>query len=282
MPFVTTRDGCRIHFDHRGEGHGSAVLLIMGFMTPGTAWFHQVETLQHHHHVIWLDNRGCGGSDAPQGPYSMGQFALDCMAVLDAVGVQQAHIVGMSMGGMIAQHVALNHRPRCSSLTLMGTHAGGPQTWIPPLPTLFFGARTIVPSKAVRLSGFERLLFPRDWLTPERKQELRPHLERDYGKPVAIAPLLAQHAAMRGHDTRPRLAQLAGLPTLVIQPGRDHMVRPKFSLELHRLIPGAKLLALQHSGHGVVRQFFQEVNHALQSHFGHVDHPRASHAASHG
>lgn len=269
MAFAVAADGCRIHYEHRG--HGPAVLLLMGLATPGSAWAFQVEALQHTHHVIWLDNRGCGQSDAPAGPYSMAQFAADAMAVLDAVGEQQAHVVGMSMGGMIAQHVALNYRQRCLSLTLMGTFAGGPDNLLPPLPTLVHGAKTLIPHKDIRLGGFERLLFPRDWLTPERRKMLRPYLERDYGQPVKLSALLAQLAAIRGHDTRKRLPQLAGLPTLIVQPGRDHMVRPRSSTELHRLIPGARLLAFAESGHGVARQYYKEVNEALGHHFAHAE-----------
>src|SRR5262249_47051276 len=110
--------------------------LIMGLGWPSYSWYRSRPFLTQHYRTIALDNRGVGQSDAPPGPYSITQMAADCGAVLNAARVNAAHIIGVSMGGMIAQEFALQYPKKVRSLTLGCTAAGGPQAVLPDMAAL--------------------------------------------------------------------------------------------------------------------------------------------------
>ena len=100
MPY-TTNNGVKLYWDSLGQG--PPVLLIMGLSFTHEMWYRILPVLTEHHRVILFDNRGMGRSDVPRGPYSMRRMAEDAGIVLDAAGVSAAHVIGASLGGMIAQ-----------------------------------------------------------------------------------------------------------------------------------------------------------------------------------
>ena len=120
----TVNQGAKIYWDEVGEGE--PLLLIMGLGYPSCAWHRTRPVLSKKYRTIALDNRGVGRSDMPPGPYSIALMASDAAAVLDAAGVESAHVFGISMGGMIAQEFALQYPKRVRSLILGCTAAGGP------------------------------------------------------------------------------------------------------------------------------------------------------------
>jgi pimeloyl-ACP methyl ester carboxylesterase len=128
--------GARIHYEvhesHAGPG-APAVVLIQGLGLSSRFWFDLPDRLRPKWRVVLLDNRGVGRSDRPRGPYRMAAMADDVAAVLNAAGVQRACIVGISLGGMIAQHVALRHPARVAGLVLLATTAGFPHARLPPI-----------------------------------------------------------------------------------------------------------------------------------------------------
>src|SRR5262249_33146086 len=123
MP-ITTNQGVKIFWNE--EGAGEPLLLIMGLGYPSAAWYRTRPILSSKFRTIALDNRGVGQSDMPPGPYPIAVMAADAAAVLDAAGVESAHVFGISMGGMIAQEFALQYPHRVRSLILGCTAAGGP------------------------------------------------------------------------------------------------------------------------------------------------------------
>src|ERR1700733_12802711 len=123
MPFVENQ-GARIYWDE--QGHGTPVLLIMGLSYPSSMWHRTRPALASHYRTVAFDNRGVGRSEVPFGPYPIALMASDAAAVLDAAGIESAHLFGVSMGGMIAQEFALQYPKRVLSLTLGCTAAGGP------------------------------------------------------------------------------------------------------------------------------------------------------------
>src|SRR5690349_4091284 len=128
MPFVT-RPGADIHYEMQGE-EGPVVVLLQGLGLSSRFWFDVPDSLwkdpARPRRVITIDNRGTGRSSRPRGwaPWTLGTMADDVAAVLDDAGVADAVIVGISMGGMIAQHVALRHRTRVRGLVLLATSPG--------------------------------------------------------------------------------------------------------------------------------------------------------------
>jgi len=112
-------NGCKIYYQVKGEGN--PLVLLMGFGADGDVWALHVEEYQKHFKCIILDNRGVGKSDQPLGPYSTEMMADDTIAVMDHLGLDVVQVAGISMGGAIAQSLALNHPQRVKSLCLIST-----------------------------------------------------------------------------------------------------------------------------------------------------------------
>lgn len=265
MQSFVAPQGHTIEYDRRGSG--PPVLLIMGFATPGSAWMGQVDGLSADHEVIWFNNRGVSGSGSPAGTWTMAEFAADALALLDHLGHQTAHVVGQSMGGMIAQHVALAAPQRVRTLSLLATHAGGPGAARPPLAAWPWLVLNGAPSRRLRVAAMARLLFPAAVRAQPGFAAVAADLDRDYGPGQPKATVARQLRAMRAHDTRARLAELGGRPVLVLQPGHDILIAPHHSEALHAAIAGSELLRLPEAGHGAIRQCAGQVNAALRGVF---------------
>lgn len=272
MPQATVDD---VQLHYQVAGAGTPVLLIMGLSVPGTAWRFQHPVIAQSHQVCWFDNRGVGGSDAPAPPYTMAQMAADAVGLMDHLGWRDAHVVGVSMGGMVAQHVALEHRARVRSLSLLATHAGGALARLPHASGSWHFLRAMLGPKAGRIDATAHLLFPPAFRARTDPAWIRDVLTKDFGKRPPKNGRRGQLRAVFGHDTRGRLGELAGLPTLVIKPERDILVRPTESERLHRDIPGSRILRLPEAGHGLLRQDADAINAALLSHFAAADAARA-------
>src|SRR4051812_6158418 len=109
------RDGVSIYYEVHGAG-GDPLLLLMGLGVDAHGWEMQLAAMAERHRVVLVDNRGVGRSDKPRGPYTTALLAEDALGALDAAGVHRAHVVGLSMGGMIAQELALAHPDRVGAL----------------------------------------------------------------------------------------------------------------------------------------------------------------------
>ena len=269
MPFAVLPDA-RVSYDTAGD-RGSPVLLVMGFGVPGSMWMNQVAALARRHRVAWFDNVGAGGETKGRTLLRMRDLAAHARAVLDALGWDDAHVVGVSMGGMIAQELALSSNARVRSLSLIATHAGGWRNILPPPASLYLFARGFLGPRGGRARALERLIFPDEYLRTVDLAPLRAAL-RD--QVVAAAPAwdrLRQLAAVFGHRAAHRLHQLSGTPTLVVKASKDRLIRPREHHRLHELIPGSRLVELAEAGHAVLHQCAHAVNQALLDHFARVD-----------
>jgi len=112
-----------ISINYSVEGKGEPLFLIMGFSGSKMAWYFQRRAFRKHFQVVTFDNRGVGESGKPAGPYSMQMFVDDTVGLMDHLGIEKAHILGVSMGGMIAQHIAISHPERVRKLVLGCTFA---------------------------------------------------------------------------------------------------------------------------------------------------------------
>jgi len=230
----------------RAEGAGEPVLMIMGLAGSSQAWFRLLPHVAEGHRAIVFDNRGTGDSDGVSGPLRMRDLVADALAVLDAAEVRRAHLIGVSMGGMVAQHLALDHRDRVRSLILGCTTAGGrgAPSW------------RLLAGTALRPLLGPRRTFP--ILAPalyaqrtrrERPERVRADLEMRIADATDVRTSYAQMAAIAGHDTRERLRELAGLPVTVIHGADDTLVPSRHGRFLAEAILGARLVELADCGH---------------------------------
>lgn len=244
MPYTTSSDGARIHYEEHGTG--DPVLLIMGLGSNAYGWYRTIPWLSERHRVIPFDNRGTGRSDVPEGAYSIAQMADDAAAVLDAAGCDRAHVVGASLGGMIAQRLALRHAPRLRSLILVCTTPGGARAARPGpevLAALTQGGED--PSTVYRRNAW--FLYGDDTRTshPGRIEEDIVHRSKI---PTPPAGYLGQLQATMGHDTWEELPAIR-IPTLVVHGDADLLVPTENGRLIASRIPGAQLVLIPGAGH---------------------------------
>jgi 3-oxoadipate enol-lactonase len=249
----------------RSYGEGEPVLMIMGFMGSSRAWFRMLPHIARGHRAIVFDNRGTGDSDRPRGLFTMDDLVRDAVAVLDAAGESSAHVLGVSMGGMIAQHLALDHPERVRSLALCCTHPGGRRPG--GLPWRMLASIALRPLAGP--GGTFRIVAP--LLYSERtRSQARDRLEEDMrmraGELTPAHTAIGQGAAIAGHDSRSRLGELR-MPVLVVHGEEDRLVPVECGYELARLIPHAQLEIVPNAGHLLGTDAEQEVAGALLGFF---------------
>lgn len=268
---VTLPDGVRIHaIDQRptGAAAGSAapaVLWLQGLNAPGAAWAVQLAHFGRTVRSLAPDSRGVGRSDAPPGPYTTAGLAADALAILDAHGVERAHVVGLSLGGAVAQELALQAPARVRSLALIGSFAAqAPRSaallraWRALYP---LAAQTPALREAWELQSYAWLFTDRFWRT---ESNVRAALRFASTQPLqAKEGFLGQIDAALAHDARHRLPSLR-LPTLVVHGALDQLSPVAAGEELASLIPGAELLVVPDAGHAVNLEGQRAVNSALR------------------
>jgi 3-oxoadipate enol-lactonase len=241
--------GTRIYYDVLGA-EGPYVVLLQGLGLSSTFWFDLPRRLTVEGaspcRVVVIDNRGVGRSDRPWGPYRVGQLADDVAAVLDAAGVARAFVLGISLGGMIAQHVALRHPGRVAGLGLLATTPGLPYGVLPSPATLWALLRAPF-ARDPRLVA--RVLLSKKHL-PQARQLLAKWPAAMRAEPVMARVFFAQFAAAAGHAAALRLGSIRS-PTAIVAGAEDDVIPPANSRVLARRIPGAVLEILPDVGHAI-------------------------------
>jgi len=223
-------------------GEGAPLLLIQGLGYGRWGWEPIVPGLAARHRVVSFDNRGIGESDKPEGPYTAAQMAGDALQVLDEAGIDRAHVLGASLGGMIAQELAVAAPERVDKLVLCCTTPGGPSTVPMPEVTvqLFAEAQTLAPEVALRR-------FVENALGEDPPAGLVDELfARRVANPPDPAGWQAQAAAGIGFQGVE--GQIAA-PTLVLGGTADNVVDHRNAEVLARRIPGARVELLAGAGH---------------------------------
>jgi 3-oxoadipate enol-lactonase len=241
MPFIQNQ-GAKIYWDERSVGQ--PILLIMGLGYPSDMWWRTRPVLDSRYRTIVLDNRGVGRSEVPPGPYPIALMAADAVAVLDAAGVENAHVFGISMGGMIAQEFALQYPTRVRSLILGCTAAGGPNAVRaePEATELLMNRGSMTPEEAA-LAAIP-YIYDRD--TPRDRIDDDLAIRRPWFAPPEA--YLAQLQGILAWEADSRLPQIKA-PTLVIHGENDRLVRLGNGQRIASRIPGAKLVTLPHASH---------------------------------
>lgn len=264
MPAIS-RTGAQISYTRAGAG--PPVLLVQGVGVIGRGWKPQVDGLEDRFTLISIDNRGIGQSTSDEPP-TIEAMAADVLAVADAEQIERFHLVGHSMGGVIAQQVALEATPRVSSLMLLCTFLKGRQgTMIAP-GMLGTAIRSRIGTRRMRRRAFVELVMTRDYLATRERDRLCDELAELFGRDLADSPpiIMQQLKAMGRFDASSRLAGLEHVRTLVISAEHDCIARPQYGRALAAAIPGARYVEIAGAGHAVTIQRAAEVNRLLREH----------------
>ena len=237
-----------IKMEYYVEGSGPPLLMIMGLGGQASSWGEPLlEGLQRHFTTIRFSNRGTGATDKPADGYTIRQMADDAAELMDAIGIGKAHVFGISMGGMIAQEVVLNHPQKVQRLVLGCTNCG-------PAHSVAVSAQTLARfGHIMQLPVEERI--QRYWeitVTPEFMQSRADFLARiiELGMttPTPMETFGRQFGAAQAFDTHDRLSQIKS-PTLILHGDRDILVPAENAEILHEQIPGSRVRIVQGTGH---------------------------------
>ena len=259
MAFAEAADGTRLHYEVFGARRGEPLLLIQGLGADSRGWLRQRRAFAGRYRCIVFDNRGAGRSDHPPAPYDLEVMAADAIAVLDAAGVGRAHILGVSMGGIFAQIIAVRHPDRVRSLVLACT-ACRHHEW----------RRALLAEWAATAAAHGMGPFARQavrWLIGPRS------LRRFWPAVGLVGPLamtgspdafVAQVEAILAMDDALR-GELAGVavPSLVLVGSQDILTPMGDSEELAEEIPGAELVVVRGAAHGFMLEHGATFNRAV-------------------
>jgi 3-oxoadipate enol-lactonase len=241
---LADRGHTQIFWEERGSGE--PLLLVMGHGWPRQMWARHLPALTERFRVITFDNRGVGQTATTLSQWTLADMADDALAVLDAAGVIQAHVYGASMGGGIAQVMALEHPERVGSLILGCTAAKAAQRRVPVWPLTRYLLPVLLAGREARTVAFARALVYGPATDPALIAEDVRLLE-SLSRPTE--GIRAQRRAVLDYEgSQPRLGSIRS-PTLIIHGSDDRLVPLRYGAELARLIPGAELVVLPGAGH---------------------------------
>lgn len=270
MPKIQA-NGIQLHYEKHGQG--DPLVLIQGLGHPLEMWFKQVPALAEEFQAIIFDNRGTGQSDKPPGPYTISLMAHDVLGLLDQLGVGAAHLLGVSMGGFIAQELAIRSPTRVRKLVLLSTCYGGPEywaalkqswplagylghrpwrLWLSPLKLM----KTISPGALYRQS-LRSLVTPEFYReNPEVIDEL---VRRSLAHPPSLDTLRWQLQAVGAFNAENRVRQIQA-PTLAIGAREDRIVPLMLTQRLAERIPKAQFMVIEGAAHLAFIEKAEELN----------------------
>ena len=255
---IVTANGVDLWVDQ--EGSGEDVLFISGLADEGACWVDQVAGLAGGYRVTTFDNRGVGRSSTPDGPFRIPDFAADTIGLMDALGLDGAHVVGSSMGGAIAQELALAHPDRVRSLVLNGTWCRGDRFLHEVFRSWMWAAR-----KADRTRDFLLVVnlwcfAPRIWNDGTMDTWLDAAEASDHQQSVDAFCRSAE--ALLHHDTADRLGAIT-VPTLVTVGELDLTLPERFSRQIVERVRGARLVVIPQAGHQPFQELPEDYNRLL-------------------
>jgi len=259
MPYTTIGD-IDIYYEIHGPPDAPPLVLIGGWASYRWIWFRQVLALKEKYRCIVFDNRGAGKSSKPDIPYSMEMFAADTVGLLDALEIQKAHVLGISMGGLIAQQVAISYPEKVRSLILVATHFGGPN--IVPMYDRNLALLSAIPTETISKEQAREMRY-RATFSEEFLSENRDVLDKiDVWAEKHPTPLFAQihqATAVGDFDGEDDVKNIAA-PTLIIHGDNDKAVPVENGKLLDSSIPHSRLSLIEGASHFSIIERYEEFN----------------------
>jgi pimeloyl-ACP methyl ester carboxylesterase len=249
-------------------GTGPAVLCVQGVGVAGSGWGPQVPALAERYRVITFDNRGIGATPRGAGALTIERMAADARAILDAEGIERCHVVGHSMGGLIALALALAAPARVLSLSMLCTFADGAGPTRPSGRMIVLGLRSRIGTRTMRRLAMQDMLFTPEWLRGRDRAALAEALNALFGRDLGVsAPIVDEQLKVMGrYDATPQLARLSGIPALVVSGRHDPIAPPVLGRAIAQGIGGARYVELEDASHALVIQAADRVNALLRDH----------------
>jgi pimeloyl-ACP methyl ester carboxylesterase len=254
MPTVEA-NGQRLYYEEQGDGE--PLLCVMGLAADVLAWTLQLPAFSAHHRTVVFDNRDVGRSSRAEGSYEISDMAQDALALADALGLERFHVLGVSMGGAIAQEMALAAPERLATLTLAVTYGGSGRAG-----RVLAASWSAEALRATREEQVDKLLYltlSERMFEDEQMVEYMRTLSLQNPHPQEPEAFIRQLDASSRHETRDRLPGI-DLPVHVIGAEHDILVPVWKSREVAELIPGSRLSVMAAAPHGVNVEGAQEFN----------------------
>jgi len=259
---IAKNGSVEVYYEIFGSGPAT-LLLIEGIGYSRWMWDGQIEELPQQLKLVVFDNRGVGKSSSPPGPYSMNDFAEDIQSIVREAGLQNLYVLGVSMGGMIAQEYYFAHRENVKGLILSNTNYGKgsvlPSAQV--LKTLSEGASAGFTFEGIseRMRGAFSERF-----TTEDKDKFDQLVRRRLAIGDDAKGYMGQLYAVAAFDSYKRLGEI-GVPTLVITGDKDIVVPPENAFELHKMIPSSRLVVFKDAGHALCIERSRDFNRRVVS-----------------
>jgi pimeloyl-ACP methyl ester carboxylesterase len=240
-------------------------MMIMGLRRNIEWWYHQIPTLAKHFKVVVFDNRGAGRSEKPAKDYTIRLFADVEEALMDELNIDQAHVLGVSMGGYIAQELAINHPQKVADLVLGCTGCGGEKAVLMSAERLekFTANKNLSPEEILQK---DMDIYFSDEYVARNPTAIAAFSEISMRHYQPAAAFLRQFAACRNHDTIARLDRITQ-PTLIMTGDDDPLVPAENSFILKELLPRARLSLFPKGRHAFFMEFADRFNKEVISFF---------------
>jgi 3-oxoadipate enol-lactonase len=251
-------NGFELHYDVHGEGE--PLICVHGLGCDRRAWVLQIQPFSERYQAVFFDNRDVGQSSQATADYSTADMAQDVLALADHLELESFHLLGISLGGMISQQVALAAPDRVRSLTLAVTHGGVQKAGR--LRGELLSAYADKLSTEEFVDNLLYLCYTEAFFENEQMYEFMRTALLENPYPQAPEAFSRQARAGANHDVRDRLGELT-MPVHVIGAERDMMIPVWKARELASLIPGAKYTEIEAQGHGVMWEAADQFNAAV-------------------
>ena len=262
MPKINV-NGCNLYYEIHGQG--PPLFLIMGLRRNVEWWYRQIPDLSKHFKIVAFDNRGAGRSDKPEMDYSIKLFADDTAKLMDELSIDHAHILGVSMGGYIAQELAISFPKKVDNLALGCTSCGGEKAVLMKADRLekFATNEGLTPDKILKKDM--DIYFSDEYVKKNQKAiEEFSEISMRYYQPAHAFE--RQFAACLKHDTVSRVKNIAQ-PILIMTGDDDPLVPPENSYILKELLPKAQLSVYSNGRHCFFIEYFNRFNQEIISFF---------------
>lgn len=272
LPYTTVRD-IEIYYETHGPPEAQPIVWISGWGNSYWLWFRQIPAFKERYRCVVFDNRGAGRSSKPDYPYTMPMFADDTVGLMDALGIDNAHIVGVSMGGYIAQQIAVSYPEKVRSLVLISTHFGG-TSFVPQenrTLAMMFASPTETISQEEALEMRYSVAYSPRFVQENRSllQQIGEWLEQN---PQPVYARLHQASASVGSafNLEAEVKQVSA-PTLILQGTDDLMIPPKNAEMLADSISTSRLVLVEGGPHMIIFEQHEKINSAILSFIDEVE-----------